>query len=279
MKQPELGQAIAHLRKKKKLTQEDLVALSNISIRTIQRIESGEVTPRYFTSKQLFDALEYNDTLVVQHSDVEDNPNELSGKNCISQKLKQAQIAAIVYFLASLFQTAQDSNRISQDYLDLNVWIYSLTKILLLTSIIFYKRGFIILAELTNNYLLKISSLLVAIIICSIAIYDILSLFYDANERKFVQLSFSFCIGFLLILNGLSIRILQHQIASIAKWAGVFMIASGILFCSIIFWHLGLIFLVPVGILEIIILNKYYLYTQKSLNQLLLNELNHEKNE
>ena len=48
MKQPELGQIIHDLRKQKGLTQEELVEKCNISVRTIQRIEAGEVTPRFW---------------------------------------------------------------------------------------------------------------------------------------------------------------------------------------------------------------------------------------
>ena len=57
MKQPELGKKIVELRTAKGLTQEELVELCNISDRTIQRIENGEVTPRSFTVKTILAAL------------------------------------------------------------------------------------------------------------------------------------------------------------------------------------------------------------------------------
>ena len=60
MKQPELGQKIIELRKKKGLTQEELVEKCNINVRTLQRIESGEVNPRNFTIKIIFETLDYN---------------------------------------------------------------------------------------------------------------------------------------------------------------------------------------------------------------------------
>ena len=60
MNQPELGRKIAELRKAKGLTQDELVALCNLSVRTLQRIESGEVTPRSYTIKTIFSALDYN---------------------------------------------------------------------------------------------------------------------------------------------------------------------------------------------------------------------------
>jgi transcriptional regulator with XRE-family HTH domain len=60
MKQPELGKKISELRKAKGLTQEELVEKCNISVRTIQRIETGEVTPRSYTVKTILAALDYD---------------------------------------------------------------------------------------------------------------------------------------------------------------------------------------------------------------------------
>lgn len=60
MNQPELGKKIAELRKAKELTQEELVEKCNLSVRTLQRIQSGEVTPRSYTLKAIFAALEYS---------------------------------------------------------------------------------------------------------------------------------------------------------------------------------------------------------------------------
>jgi transcriptional regulator with XRE-family HTH domain len=58
MKQPDLGKKIAELRKARGLTQEELVEKCNLSVRTLQRIESGEVTPRSHTIKVIFAALD-----------------------------------------------------------------------------------------------------------------------------------------------------------------------------------------------------------------------------
>jgi transcriptional regulator with XRE-family HTH domain len=60
MKQPELGQKIQELRRKKGLTQEELVDTCKLNVRTLQRIESGEVNPRSYTTKIIFNALDYD---------------------------------------------------------------------------------------------------------------------------------------------------------------------------------------------------------------------------
>ena len=58
MNQPELGKRIAELRKAKGFTQEELVEKCNINVRTLQRIESGEVSLRSYTIKTIFTALD-----------------------------------------------------------------------------------------------------------------------------------------------------------------------------------------------------------------------------
>jgi uncharacterized Tic20 family protein/DNA-binding Xre family transcriptional regulator len=60
MNQPDLGLKVAELRQQKGLTQEQLAELCEISSRTIQRIESGEVDPRAYTLYCLGNALEFD---------------------------------------------------------------------------------------------------------------------------------------------------------------------------------------------------------------------------
>jgi len=60
MNQPKLGKKIAELRQAKGLTQEELAEKCNLSVRTIQRIELAEVTPRSFTIKTIFSCLDYD---------------------------------------------------------------------------------------------------------------------------------------------------------------------------------------------------------------------------
>lgn len=60
MNQPDLGLKIAELRQDKGLTQEQLAEDCEVSARTIQRIESGEVEPRSFTRNSLSNVLNYD---------------------------------------------------------------------------------------------------------------------------------------------------------------------------------------------------------------------------
>lgn len=77
-----LHQKIAEARKNKGLTQEEVADLANVTVRTIQRIESGETIPRNFTLKALAQALdvpfddlvtkENGSTLISKESETED---------------------------------------------------------------------------------------------------------------------------------------------------------------------------------------------------------------
>jgi uncharacterized Tic20 family protein/DNA-binding Xre family transcriptional regulator len=60
MNQPDLGHKVTELRQQKALTQEQLAELCEVSARTIQRIESGEVDPRTYTLQCLSKALEFD---------------------------------------------------------------------------------------------------------------------------------------------------------------------------------------------------------------------------
>lgn len=68
IQQPELGKKIADYRKSKGLTQEELVEKCNLSVRTLQRIEAGEVTPRTYTVKLILEVLEldFENSLISQ---------------------------------------------------------------------------------------------------------------------------------------------------------------------------------------------------------------------
>jgi uncharacterized Tic20 family protein len=60
MNQPDLGLKITELRQQKGFTQERLAEYCEVSARTIQRIESGEVEPRAFTRNSLSNILEFD---------------------------------------------------------------------------------------------------------------------------------------------------------------------------------------------------------------------------
>ena len=57
MDKSSIARKIIHFRKLKGITQESLAEFTGLNVRTIQRIESGEVDPRLYTLKSIADAL------------------------------------------------------------------------------------------------------------------------------------------------------------------------------------------------------------------------------
>ncbi|MGE4567622.1 MAG: multiprotein-bridging factor 1 family protein [Bacteroidales bacterium] len=76
MKQPELGLKILDVRQTKGLTQEELVTLCNINVRTLQRIESGEVEPRGSTIRLISKALDFDFVCLSSNNDAEADAKE-----------------------------------------------------------------------------------------------------------------------------------------------------------------------------------------------------------
>jgi len=60
MDKSSIARKIIHFRKLKGITQENLAEITGLNVRTIQRIESGEVDPRLYTLKSIADALGVN---------------------------------------------------------------------------------------------------------------------------------------------------------------------------------------------------------------------------
>jgi len=77
----ETGKLIKELRIKKGLTQEELADRTEISSRTIQRIENGEVDPRAYTLQMIANALEVEFSLFVVNKSDEDKEVQVDNEN------------------------------------------------------------------------------------------------------------------------------------------------------------------------------------------------------
>ena len=96
MKQPELGKKIAELRKAKGLTQEELVGMCNLSVRTLIRIEAGNVMPKSYTIRTIFAALDYN------YYDSSENLSARFSKTALTVSKRLGQIVVYVLDLFNL---------------------------------------------------------------------------------------------------------------------------------------------------------------------------------
>ena len=269
MKQPELGRKISELRKAKGLTQEELVEKCNINVRTIQRIETGEVTPRSYTVKTILTALDYDLEKMADKDPgmlttksgalrnlllIDIDLNKPSG--FIKRQLRIAWIFGIVYFVLGFLEGAVEFTRVSGDELLFGGTAYVIIKALVLIAYIFFQRGFIMIGGLFQNYLLKIVSIVLIGINVLIIGYDIASIFYDAFKREIVLIGASISYGSIGIIYGIALTRLEGSLGSFAKLAGILEIIAACCFISVILFLVGFIVLIPAELFEIILIFK-----------------------
>jgi transcriptional regulator with XRE-family HTH domain len=269
MKQPELGRKITELRKAKGMTQEELVEKCNISVRTIQRIEAGEVTPRSYTVKTILAAMEYEFSAVVENGDraVRSTIGTLkkylllerdaaASPGFITGQITIAWIAGVLYFLLGFFDGAAETFRFQEAWMVFSDATYIVIKLSVLIAFIFFQRGFIILGTVYENYLLRIISFFLIFGNIVTTGYDIASIFYDAIERNYVLGAEAFTFGGIGIVYGISLFRLKHPLGNIAKYAGLFELLAGCFFLTILFAFIGFFVMMPAELLEIVLLYK-----------------------
>jgi transcriptional regulator with XRE-family HTH domain len=268
MKQPELGKKISELRTSRGLTQEELVAKCNISVRTIQRIEAGEVMPRSYTVKTILAALDYDLAGIESENEMTTTPsnwfrdlmlididlNKTSG--FLIQQLNIAWIAGIVYFILGFFEGAAEYSRFMEDEMVFSNPVYLTIKIIAIISFAFFQRGFILIGGLFDNYLLKIVSAILIGVNTLVEGYDMFSIFDDSPERFYIMSGASLSFGVIGVIYGVSLRRLEKPLGRVAELAGIFEIVAALFFVTIFLAFFGFIALVPAEVLEIIMIFK-----------------------
>lgn len=265
MKQPELGQKILALRQEKGLTQEELVEQCNISVRTIQRIEAGEVTPRSYTVRTILSALDY-DLEQLKYKEHQattefkklfllevDNEKEAGFLN---RQLNIAWICGVIYFLIGFLEIPLDLSRWFDDVFTIGKAAYVSVKLVALISYIFFIRGFILTGKIFNNYLLKVSSFILIFISALYYVHDITSLFIDSFSHDFILGATSLTYGIGSIFFGIALFRLQPALGSIALVIAVFELIAAFFFLTIVLGWLGLIINMPTVLLEVVMLYK-----------------------
>lgn len=269
MKQPALGRKISELRKEKGLTQEELVEKCNISVRTIQRIETGEVTPRSYTIKTILSALDYDLEKIA-----EENQQSETGKTAwlrnmmlididldkpsdfLIKQLNIAWIFGIIYFILGFMEGAAEFSRFEADQLAFGTTGYVIVKVIVLVSYVFFQRGFIMIGGLFKNYLLKIISVVFIGVNVLIIGFDIVSIFYKTFDREVVLLGASLTYGAIGIIYGISLTRLEKSLGTFAKLAGILEIIAACFFLTVVLFFVGFIIQIPAELFEIILIFK-----------------------
>lgn len=251
MKQPELGKKIVDLRKQKGLTQEELVEKCNINVRTIQRIEAGETTPRSYTLKNIFEVLG-----VAYEDMVKKEKKEFSISNDQLKFLKWSWVFGIGYFFAGF-------PAILSEYLKLKGFeVFGgfgdvVVKVIAIITFCFFIRGFFILGKVYNNQLLSITYIITLVAFVVFGVFEMVPTY-----NPLIMLSFSFptksiLFGVLTILLGIGVVLLHKEYKTLAIITGSLEILTGIVLL-LVFPGLGVFLLFPMQILEVILLYTAY---------------------
>lgn len=245
MKQPELGKRISELRKEKGLTQEELVDQCNINVRTIQRIEAGEVNPRSYTIKTILNVLGA-DYFEEEHKTIFTSSDK--------RKLNLAWVFGIVYFIIGFIETAADIYQFTGDDSFFNTSIYAVIKGISAISFVFFFRGFYTVAKVYNNQLLKIVTIL---LMSLFAINNCIDVFSSSliDETIAIRIVIECLIfGGLQLTFGVAMYQLKDEIGQLAQINGILEIIVGAFLATVIFASLGVFLLIPTIIVEVILL-------------------------
>ena len=266
MQQPELGRRLTALRKERNLTQEELVEKSHVSVRTIQRIEAGEVLPRLSTVKILLEALgESYETFLTKPTKMETRTEQLehSGRGI----LLTAVIAGAIYLAVEISLGALDIAWITKEQ-DWEPWlnmVYIGLTVVMMASYTLFARGFILLSKLFENKLLTIGAYLMIAAVIGVGILDCATLFSGDTERLWLPYSIAAVVsGALTLVFGIALIRLQDGMGELSRVAGILEILIGCALVTVIFFFIAYIIMVPAIIVEILVLYRGYEYLSKS---------------
>lgn len=239
MKQPELGKKISEMRKAKGLTQEELVEKCNLNVRTIQRIEAGEVTPRSYTIKALFEALG------VQWNEQESSPQIERNKASVAW-LYAGLAGGLIYFFLSYFEITMEI-----DWMEgaaTNAASFTWVKIGILITFSLFLVGLIKMTIVFHNKILQIAlgvMLIANAIWITIDLVSLATSSFSIEDYYIIKLgTFGLCYGFM----GAGFLCYKRLWSNIPQILGALGIVSGIFIFSVVGALFGLI---PLTMFEI----------------------------
>ncbi len=268
MRQPELGNRLVALRKERNLTQEELVEKSNVSVRTIQRIEAGEVMPRVSTVKILLDVLgEPHESFFKEIKTTSMETNKQTPKTPNRNSLLTAAICGIMYLALEVVVSSMDAAWIFSETeweMRTNV-VYSCLSILTVIAYTLFIRGFIALSHIFENTLLRTVGY---VLIAAMAINSIIDISFlnttDVDSLLIPYSGVAVLFGVLSILFGVALIRLQDGMGELSRVAGLLEIVMGATLVTVVLFFISYIVLIPAVIIEILVLFRGYEYLGRS---------------
>lgn len=129
-------------------------------------------------------------------------------------------------------------------------------KVIILISLVFFIKGYLILGIELKNTLLKFSSVVLIIFSALIYIYDIISIFLEVIPEEYFISGMSLSFGAIGVLFGIGIIKLKDKLGNTALVTGVLEIIVAVFFFTVILAWFAYILMIPLILLEIILLFK-----------------------
>jgi len=256
MKQPDLGKKILELRKQKGFTQEELVEKCNINVRTIQRIEAGDVTPRSFTIKTILEALGMDAGTFFEDSIHEENKIYLSDKD--HRILNTSWITGVFYLILTIIGAILEIYFLSSERYSYTELFYRIPySILFLLSMWVFLRGYKTLGELYNNSFLINSVYIYFVIGVLMSLINILLVIFNEGEWStdiFSGVILVILFGISELFLGVGIYKLKANSGNFAQIVGILKIVNGAMLITVILSPISIFLAIPILILEVIFL-------------------------
>lgn len=267
MQQPELGRRLTALRRERNLTQEELVEKSHVSVRTIQRIEAGEVLPRMSTVKILLEALgEHYESFSARPPQVMETQKSIL-PNANRNTVLVAALAGIVYLVSQIILGGMDVAWITGDHdwgFMMNA-IYTGFTVVMVVSYALFARGFIVLSAVFENTLLRAIAYMLVIATVGMGILDVTSLSVEDVESLWIPYAMAAVLfGALSIIFGISLIRLQDGMGELSRIAGMLEIVIGCMLVTVVLFFVTYVIMIPAVIVEILVLYRGYEYLSRS---------------
>lgn len=267
MQQPELGKRLAALRKEKNLTQEELVEKSHVSVRTIQRIEAGEVLPRMSTVNILIGAMGENYESFQARASQSSEPQKAIIPRSRVNAVLVAAVAGGVYLVSEVILGMMDIAWINgTDHWGSTIDAFYISlSVITVNAYALFARGFIVLSQVFDNTLLKVMAYVLIAAVACMGIMDITSLHAEDAESLLLRYAAaSIILGAMSILFGVALIRLQDGMGNLARIAGLMEIAMGCMFITVVLFFVVYVVMIPVTVVEILLLYRAYEYLSRS---------------
>lgn len=255
MKQPELGNLILDLRKQKGLTQEELVERCNINVRTIQRIEAGEVSPRSYTIKSILEALGVNSETFFKTEKKVGFEFSTIEKNTLYQSFIAAIILTTTTLVSMVMETAFVSGWFGTIFLEFIFRFF--VGLIMIFAVFYYLKGYETLANKINMSSLKSATSTYFILEIIVVLSSLFIPLINTNQSMLLIISGSLVLiifGIAELVLGISIQKLKNHFGDFTQIIGILKIVNGICLILVILSPVALIITIPMLICETIFL-------------------------